>query len=326
MIITKTPYRISLFGGGSDFPKWYKENTGKVISFTIDKYCYLSLRELPEYFEHRYRVVYSIVEEKKSTAEILHPAVRVAFQKYLPGKFMEIHHFGDLPARSGVGSSSAFAVGLINAIKHLLKEPLKTAELARAAINFEQLDLGENVGSQDQIASTYGGFNLIEFYKDDSFEVKPLNLNNRKITEIEDRVCLVFSKVSRFSSDISKKLLDNLSSNESLMERNIQLTSQAEDILKSNKSLDEIGDLLTENFQIKMQMNPDAVNLELLEVFEIGMKNGAIGGKVLGAGGGGFILFWLPEGKKSDFMVAMKNFLPVSVKISFTGSKIILNQ
>ena len=325
MIITKTPYRISLFGGGSDFPQWYENNLGKVISFAINKYCYLSLRELPEYFEHRYRIVYSKVEEKKSILEISHPAVRVALQKYLPNKFVEVHHFGDLPAKSGVGSSSAFAVGLINAIKNFLGEPVEAYTLAKEAINFEQRDLKENVGSQDQVAATFGGFNSIQFKKNDSFLVNPLNLESRVKEEIESRVCLIFSKVTRFSSDISRKFLDNLSLNSTLMEKNMELTNQAEEILLNNGNLDDIGQLLNENFKLKCEMNPDSINSDLIAVFNLGIKNGALGGKVIGAGGGGFILFWLPKDLKLEFMSKMKKFLPVDTKISNHGSRVILS-
>ena len=176
MIITQTPYRISMFGGGSDHPAWFHEQPGCVISFAIDKYCYISLRELPPYFQHKFRVVYSRVETVEAVDQIIHPAVREAFKKYGQGSKLELQHHGDLPSQSGVGSSSAFAVGIINAIQILHNRPLPPHELANQAIEFEQVDLKETVGSQDQIACALGGMNFIEFYKD-HWQSSPIDLS-----------------------------------------------------------------------------------------------------------------------------------------------------
>ena len=171
MIITRTPYRVSLFGGGSDLPLWYEKHGGKVVSFSIDKYSYLTLRELPPFFKHKYRISYSKVETANVIEEIQHPAVRAAFRKIAADMSLELHHHGDLPAQSGVGSSSAFAVGLINALSILRGNNKSKSELAQMAIDLEQIDLMENVGSQDQIACAVGGLNYLEFTKDRSTSI-----------------------------------------------------------------------------------------------------------------------------------------------------------
>lgn len=187
MIITKTPYRISLFGGGTDHPTWYRENGGEVISFAVDKYCYLTTRILPPFFDHKYRIAYSKVEMTKTIEEIQHPAVRGALRKYASEMSLEIHHDGDLPARSGVGSSSAFAVGLIHSLHLLKNQKISKLELAHQAIELEQIDLNENVGSQDQIACALGGINYITFGGKSEWEVEPLRLTDSQRKQVEQR-------------------------------------------------------------------------------------------------------------------------------------------
>ena len=324
MVITKTPYRVSLFGGGTDFPDWYRKFGGEVLSFAIKKYCYISIKNISIYSSHKYKVVYSLTEVTNDLDQIRHPAVREGIRKYASDARLEIHHYGDLPARSGVGSSSAFAVGLILALHNLKKQNLSKISLAQEAIHLEQIDLKENVGSQDQIACTYGGFNKIEFKTNGEFKVNHVPNARNLYSEIEMRTCLVYSKISRNSSDISKKLVQNLQSNNFIMNQNQKITESAAKIFFNQGNLDDIGDLLNENFKIKVTLNPDAYTDALREIYNQGIRAGALGGKVLGAGGGGFLLFWLRRNELVDFRNKMSNFQTIPVELSQTGSELIM--
>ena len=324
MIITKTPFRISLFGGGSDFPQWYESNLGRVISFTIDKYCYISARYLPPFFKHKFRIVYSKTEEVSDISLIKHPAVREALKLYKITNGLELHHFGDLPARSGVGSSSAFAVGLLYALSKLNSREMVKKDLAQKAIDLEQNKLKENVGSQDQIACTYGGFNEIIFEKD-KWTLNPIVLNLDYQNEIEDRMILVFSGVTRNSTDISKGLISNYSQKELLIKSMVSLSGIAFDLLQKHGNLDELGILLNEAWTIKKELNPMTTNKNLDDLYSYAMNNGALGGKVLGAGGGGFMLFWLKKGQKARFYNALKHSIVVPFSLEFNGCETILD-
>ena len=324
MIITRTPYRVSLFGGGTDHPTWYRDNGGAVLSFAIDKFCYINIRELPPFFSHRYRVAYSKVEMTKQLDEIMHPAVREGFRKYAPNVSLELHHHGDLPAQSGVGSSSAFAVGLIHSLLALRGETVTLENLADQAIELEQRDLLETVGSQDQIACAIGGMNLIEFGKGDRWTASPLHLSSDYLTEIENRIVLLFTGISRSSSDISKSLLENLQSKADLMNRTHELALECNNILRNNADLSLIGPMLLESWELKKRMNPASVTSLLDDFLERALKAGAEGGKILGAGGGGFCLFWVNPNNRDFFIRQMSPAVHVPIRISLEGSTRIL--
>lgn len=255
MIITKTPYRISLFGGGSDHPKWYRENGGEVVSFAINKFCYVTTRLLPPFFEHQYRISYSKIELTKTISEIKHPAVRAALQKYCSKDSIEISHAGDLPARSGIGSSSAFAVGLIHSLFLIKGLEFSKESLAQAAIDLEQNDLNENVGSQDQIACSLGGFNYIKFGGEQDWAAERLNLCKERLEDIEQRVVLIYTGLERFSSDIQANLLLGLDKKASLINRTVELARECRSLLSSSSDLDFVGELLKESWALKKQMN-----------------------------------------------------------------------
>ena len=255
MIITKTPYRISLFGGGSDHPKWYRENGGEVVSFAINKFCYITARLLPPFFEHQYRISYSKIELTKTISEIKHPAVRAALQKYCSKDSIEISHAGDLPARSGIGSSSAFAVGLIHSLFLIKGLEFSKESLAQAAIDLEQNDLNENVGSQDQIACSLGGFNYIKFGGEQDWAAERLNLCKERLEDIEQRVVLIYTGLERFSSDIQANLLLGLDKKASLINRTVELARECRSLLSSSSDLDFVGELLKESWVLKKQMN-----------------------------------------------------------------------
>jgi len=326
MIISKTPYRISLFGGGSDYPSWYLRYGGEVISFAINKYCYLTTRILPPFFEHKYRIAYSRVENTSEISQIVHPVVREALRLYSSSSGLEIHHDGDLPARSGMGSSSAFAVGLIHSLLSLKNIEVERTTLAKYAINLEQNILKENVGSQDQIACAIGGINNIEFRTNGEWHANPIELNVNKLQELESRLALVFSGQQRLSSRVSTSFLGNGLLSEQALLRNIKLSKLCTEIFRSNGDFDNIGEMLNESWQLKKTINPNTSNLNLENLKEQGMNSGAIGAKVLGAGGGGFILFWLKSGHFEYFRKKLFNRLVIPVKISQTGSTIIFKE
>jgi D-glycero-alpha-D-manno-heptose-7-phosphate kinase len=323
MIITKTPFRVSLFGGGTDHPAWYLENGGSVLSFTIDKYSYISLRELPPFFEHKFRVSYSINELVSRNSEIKHPAVREAFKKFAPELNLELLHHGDLPARSGIGSSSAFSVGLINSIYALKGVKILPDELANLAIEFEQKILKENVGSQDQIACSLGGINFIEFGPGPYWQSESLSLPIDYINRIEQSMVLVYTGVSRMSSDVSLGLLSDLSSKANEMKRNIDLALECKKVFQNESELSVIGQMLDESWNIKQRINPKSVNSVLQNIYAKAMNSGALGGKILGAGGGGFFLFWVNPEFRDSFIQKMGDFITVPVRIVNHGSKII---
>ena len=323
MIISKTPFRISFFGGGSDYPTWVKKFGGSVISASIDKYCFISCRSLPNFFEHNYRIVYSKIENVKKPDEIKHPSVRniLIWKKMLNG--LEIHYDGDLPARSGLGSSSAFSVGLINAIEAYKGNMISKKELAKQAIHLEQNIIGENVGSQDQIASAYGGLNKISLNKDGTFKVKKIILEKKVLNKLNENFMLFFSGRTRIASSIAKEQIENISKNEKQIHQMVNMVDVSINLLLKN-DLDSFGKLLNETWQMKKSLSNKISNAEIDEIYSLGIKNGALGGKLLGAGGGGFILFYA---KKKDHL-KIKNALSKLTFVPFNfenlGSSIVL--
>ena len=326
MIITRTPYRVSLFGGGTDFPNWYRENGGSVLSFSIDKYCYISARILPPFFDHKYRIAYSRIETTVSVEEIKHPVIRESLKRYFPNIGVEIHHHGDLPARSGVGSSSAFAVGLISALKALSGDTLvNPRSLAEEAIFLEQELLSEVVGSQDQIACAYGGINFIDFPPGNhSWRIEHLKIKESLVAELEKRMVLVYSGISRTSSEISVGLIENLSRKKNLLKRTRELAEHCKQILTESGDLDEVGEMLDESWKLKRLINPQSVNSPLEELYASAKRCGALGGKILGAGGGGFLMFWLPTTGREKFLQTFNFGTRVPVHVDRSGSTILL--
>lgn len=324
MIITKTPFRVSLFGGGSDHPKWFSSFGGKVISFAIDKYCYLSTRILPPFFDHNYRIAYSIVETEKSFESIRHPVVREAIRKYAPDLRLEIHHDGDLPARSGVGSSSAFAVGIIHSLLGLQGKNLDNNLLADLAIEMEHNILRENVGWQDQIACAIGGLNYLEFSTSLSWRAENISPSKAYLEAIESRIALVYTGISRNSSDINATLLTGLYKKQNLMRELVDMVDLCRDhFMTENSDLDVIGEMLDQSWNLKRSLNQEATNSDLDSFYSKGKNAGAIGGKILGAGGGGFFLFWLKADGKSDFFSKFKLGTQIPIRISPQGSSIV---
>jgi len=327
VIISRTPFRISFFGGGTDYPAWFRENGGAVLSTAIDKYCYISCRYLPQFFEHKYRIVYSKIENIKVIQDIEHPAVRAVLTWLKCDKGLEIHHDGDLPARSGLGSSSSFTVGLISAIMALSGRYISSAELADCAIHIEQDILKENVGSQDQIAVAYGGFNRIEFKTDGTYDVTSIILPSERRQMLESHLMLFFTGLSRFSSDVEKTKIDNYKNREVELRKMAEMVNEAMDILNGpERYLLEFGKLLDEGWRYKKSLS-DKVSMPVIDqIYDAALKAGAIGGKILGAGGGGFLLLFAPPENQPRVKEQLKDLIYVPIRFEGAGSKIVLYQ
>lgn len=327
MVITKTPFRISFFGGGTDYPGWYRNFGGTVLATTIDKYCYITCRNLPPFFEHKHRIVYSRIENVTRIDEIEHPAVRgvLGWMNVVQG--LEIHHDGDLPARSGLGSSSAFTVGLINALKAMRGELVTKHQLASDAIFVEQNLLKENVGSQDQISAAFGGLNKITFNRDDSFEVAPITVSANRREELRSHLLLCFTGFSRIADVIAKSKIDNLASREAELTCIGQMVDEAIKILLNhNLPIEEFGKLLDLSWKYKRSLSDQVSTPEIDEIYEAAKQVGAVGGKILGAGGGGFMLLFAKPEKHAVIRERLKKLVHVEFDFDRAGSRIALYQ
>lgn len=323
MIITRTPFRLSLFGGGTDFPSWYKDNGGVVLSTTIDKYCYISCRFLPPFFNHKHRIVYSKTESVSDIDEIQHPAVRETFRFMNVKEGLELHHDGDLPARSGIGSSSAFTVGLLHALYGLSGKIVSKKRLALESIHIEQKMIKENVGSQDQVAAAFGGLNKILFKGDQNIEVIPMTISEKRLNDFQDHLILFFTGLTRYASDIEKEKFEKISGKKKQMDRLCEMTESAIDILNSEGDFDDFGRMLHESWIIKKSMSAQVSTSNIDAIYDVALKNGAIGGKLLGAGGGGFILFYVKPRKRQMVKQKLAHLLNVPFRFDSLGSQII---
>ena len=324
MIISKTPYRISFFGGGTDYPSWFKENKGKILSTTIDKYVYLSLRDLGPYFNYKHRIIWSKVENVNETKLIQHNVVREMLEYFKIKDGVEIHYQGDLPARSGMGSSSSFVVGLMNAF--LIKKKLKLSKmrLAKKSIFFEHNILKEIVGIQDQISASFGGLNKLDIKKNGDFDVKKIKIN-KLIKNLDKNLVLLFTGIQRTANEIAGQYVSKLKKDKimEMKEINFQV-EEAEQLLLKNK-FDDFGKLLNDGWKLKKSLSKVISNKKIDDLYEISINNGALGGKLLGAGGGGFMLLYIPYHNQKKFFKKIKNVINVPFNFSEESSQIILN-
>jgi D-glycero-alpha-D-manno-heptose-7-phosphate kinase len=327
MIITRTPYRISFFGGGTDYEAWYEDNGGLIIGTAFDQYCYISCRKLPPFFEHKTRVVYSKTELVQFNHEIEHPAIRGCLEFIKMEDGLEIHHDGDLPARSGVGSSSAFTVGMLLALHSLRNEMLTKRELADEAIKVEQDVLGENVGIQDQILTAYGGMKVVKIHTDGSYDVDPLILPADYQHEMDRHVLLGFSGQSRIASELAGAQIKNIRSKKTRMDEIHSIAEDALVLFRKRASFEKIGKLLHQSWLVKKKLADGITNKELSDVYDTAKKAGAYGGKLLGAGGGGFFMFFAPPEKHlriQDALRHMKVWVPC--KFQKSGAQVVFHQ
>src|SRR6186713_676864 len=327
MIISRTPFRVSFFGGGTDYPQWYREHGGAVLATTIDKYCYISVRKLPPFFEHRFRVVYSIVENVQQTADIKHPAVRAVLEWMQVEAGLEIHHDGDLPARAGLGSSSAFTTGLINAIHALEGRRVSQEELANEALHVEQDVLNEPVGSQDQLSAAFGGFNHITFRQDGSYQVNPLIVPRTRLDLLQDHLMLLFTGISRLSTEVAAVTIANLPQRETALQEMQRMVDQGIAILASPAvEITDFGRLLHESWLLKRSLADRVSSASIDDMYSAARAEGAIGGKILGAGGGGFLLLFVKPEDRARVRERLKTFIDVPFRFENSGSRIVLYQ
>lgn len=323
MIISRTPFRISFFGGGTDYPAWYRQHGGAVLATTINKYCYISCRYLPPFFDHKYRVVYSRIEDRQDVGEILHPPVREVLRYLEFDQGVEIHHDGDLPARSGLGSSSSFTVGLLNALYALKGVIVDKADLARKAIYIEQERLNEAVGSQDQALAAFGGLSHVEFLQNGEINVKPLTLHPDRIKGLNAHLMLFFTGVSRTASAVVKEYLPEVLSKEKELRRMREMVDESLALLNGGDDLKRFGKLLHESWKLKRGLSAKISTSYVDQIYEAGLAAGAVGGKLIGAGGGGFVLLFVPPDRHARVAERLRDLVHVPIKFEFSGSRII---
>lgn len=326
MIISRTPFRVSFFGGGTDYPAWFEENGGSVLATTINKYCYITCRYLPPFFEHKYRIVYSQVETVNKLSEIQHPVVRVALQQAGIEEGLEIHHDGDLPARAGLGSSSAFTVGMLNALYALKGEMVPKKILAQEAIHLERNLLKESVGSQDQVLTALGGFKKIDFNTDHSISETSVIISPNRRKELENHLLLFYTGISRFASQIAEKKIKNIPKKKKELAVMRQMVDEGLRIITNGKDIAEFGGLLHESWKLKRGLSEGVTTSEIDEIYQAALSEGALGGKLLGAGGGGFMLIFAQPQDHPKIKARLKNLLCIPFSFEVEGSQIVVFQ
>jgi D-glycero-alpha-D-manno-heptose-7-phosphate kinase len=325
MIITSTPLRISFFGGGTDYPIWYREHGGAVLSTTIDKCSYITCRRLPPFFEYHSRISYSKVENVDRNEDIQHPSVRACLQHVGIKEGVEIHHIADLPARTGLGTSSAFTVGLLLGLYALRNQMRDKRTLAAEAIHVEQNLLQEAVGVQDQLSAAYGGFNRMLFHADGAIDVNRVLMAPERLGELERHLALYFTGFSRIASEVAKEQLRVTPEKRTELNTMLQLVDEAQEVsVNPRRDLLEFGSLLHESWQIKRSLTQKISNPEIDAIYDAGLSAGALGGKLLGAGGGGFMLFFVPPEKRDILRQRLKKLLCVPFAFSTKGSEVVL--
>lgn len=324
MIIVRTPYRISFFGGMTDYPAWYNNHLGSVVSTTINKYSFIVIRKLPQVFDYKYRIRYYEVQETNSINDISIPVIRECL-KYCNIDFgVDITHHGDLPTRTGIGSSSSFTVGLLHGLYTLTNQLKTKRQIALDALYIEQKILQQDVGSQDQVAAAFGGFNRVNFGGHQDFTVEPILLDARTHNELEMSMQMFYTHDCRESSELAKKTIAEIDKKSVELDKMNVLTQQSHEILfsKDPDNVTKFADLLNQEWQLKKSIQPEATNSKLDLIYKKALSAGALGGKLLGAGGGGFMLFVTPPELKIKVEQAL-GLTSVPVLFEYLGSQII---
>ncbi len=325
MIISRTPFRISFFGGGTDYPAWFEEHGGATLATTIDKYCWITCRYLPPFFEHHSRIIYSKIEHVQGIDDIVHPAVREVLRFMKINEGVEVHHDGDLPARTGLGSSSAFTVGLLNALYALKGTMVSKDRLAKEAIYIEQKMCKEHVGCQDQALAAHGGFNYIEFGGARHLSVTKVTIPDERLARFQNHLMLFFTGFSRMASEIAKHQISNIPNKKKDLKEMHQMAKEALTLLDKDR-LEDFGKLLDRSWKIKRQLSDKVTTPHIDDIYEKAKKAGALGGKLLGAGGGGFVLIFAEPEKQNFIRKALKGFLEIPFSFENLGTQIIFYQ
>jgi len=323
MIISRAPFRVSFFGGGTDYPSWYRKHGGAVLATTIDKYCYITCRYLPPFFEHKYCIIYSKMEYCSTIDEIVHPSVREVLRYLQIGRGVEIHHDGDIPARSGMGSSSAFTVGLLHGLSALRGEMRSKHQLAMESIHLEQEILKETVGSQDQVLAAYGGFNHISFLPNGDISVRPVTIGAERLRQLESHFMLFYTGIKRTASNIADTFVADIEDKQRQLRFMKDLVDEGLSIVTGGNDLRAFGELLHEAWQAKRSLSAAVSNSEVDEMYARARSAGAIGGKLIGAGGGGFLLLFVPPDRRTAVRQALETLIHVPIRFESSGSQII---
>ena len=326
MIISRTPFRISFFGGGTDYPVWFKEHGGAVLATTIDKYCYISCRHLPPFFEHKTRVAYSRIEHAKTNTDIEHPAVKGVLQYFNMTEGLEIHHDADLPARTGLGSSSAFTVGLLHALYAMQHRMPTKSELAHAAIHVEQRIVQESVGCQDQVLAAHGGLCRLTFAPSGEIGYTPLIIKPERLKAFQDHLLLYFTGFSRTASEIAKEQIEKTKQRRVELFAMLQMVQEGISILTGEHDLSDFGELLHEAWMVKRGLTSKITTPLIDQIYEAARNAGALGGKLLGAGGGGFMLIYAKPEIHAKINAALPGLLQVPFQFEGSGSQIVFFQ
>lgn len=324
MVISRTPFRISFFGGGTDYPAWYRKNGGTVLATTINKYCYLNVRYFPPFFGYKYRIAYNTrIENRKTLDQILHPSAQAVIKFLKIKQGVDVHYDGDLPGRSGLGSSSAFTVGLLHALYSLKGYMPSKQKLAKDSIFIEQKILKETVGSQDQVLASHGGFNLITFQQNGEIKLKPITISSKRVKELQSHLMLFYTGIKRTASDIAKTFVPTIQQKEKQLVAMNELVDQALTILNSRQDIRNFGKLLHETWALKRSLSSSVSNSAIDSIYIKAQTLGAIGGKIIGAGGGGFLLLFVPPGRQAKMRKEFHKLIHVPFKFENEGSRII---
>jgi D-glycero-alpha-D-manno-heptose-7-phosphate kinase len=323
IIITRTPYRVSFLGGGTDFENWFNYHGGCVLSATIDKYCYLTVKKLENFFDIKYKIIYRKIENVSNIDEIEHSTARECLRFLNIDSGIEVHHIGDLPARSGIASSSSYAVGLLNALYALNGIYTPKDILAREAIHIERNMLKELGGVQDQIACAFGGLNKISFFNNSSFLVEPIPISSDRLKLFNDHLLLFYLKTQRSSFDIAESFAPNIDSKRRQMRISKDLVDEGINILCSNSDITYFGELLHEYWMVKSSLSNKVSTDKIDEYYNLARDNGAISGKILGAGGGGFLLIFSEPQYHEKIINSFKDAIHVNFEFERSGSTII---
>lgn len=326
MLVCKTPLRISLFGGGTDFPKWYESHKGITISFTIDKFCYVTLRKLPNLFSFKYRLRYFKTEFSKKKSDIKHPSIKAVLKNFdKTNDSFELIHSSDIPGLSGLGSSSAFTASMVNLIHKMNGQTLNKKKIAEKAVYIEREVLKESVGLQDHYACTHGGFNVIKYSKK-RISVNPIKMKKNKINHLLKNSILVYTGILREAEPIEKDKLKNYDKIKKNLKEIKNLAYKAKKILESNskKYIEDIAKLMNQNWKQKKKLSKFVSNKKIEKLYKFGLNNGAICGKLLGAGGGGYLLFISKNrNNQNNLIKSLKNKIYFRFKLNNSGTKII---
>lgn len=326
MITTRSPYRISFFGGGTDYEDWYSSNGGAFLSLAINYYTYITLRIKPKFQQKEFRILWRLAEEVQDINDIQHPIVRETLKEFgYEDTGLDISYIGDLPGGAGMGSSSAFTAALIMALKTHTKEIITSYELSKLSYFIEKQKLNETVGIQDQIATSFGGFNKVEIERDGNFQVVPVNLSAYSLNNFVNRLVLVYTGTTRRATDVAEKKVQNMNEKSRDYTKMYEMVSYAQSLLLNDK-LDDFGKLMHEAWEIKRGLSDVMSNKVIDDIYDIGINNGALGGKLLGAGGGGFVLFMCKENMREKLISKFNKNSVVPLKISFTGTQVVYNE